>query len=614
MAKTPKPTVEDILHLYDKCKGIYSGLGAVFDEDELLYNLEFAPYLNLPKEFEASGTVLPTASDMVDTCVDHTDVINARVFVNRKGTSNVSLEEAEMMRKFYLGLIHRTSVESTISPWRVAAKHFWLHGLGVLKTVWDADRYPDKPVQSQGQSDDSYAEEIDRWRAESYAQTCPIVIQAVHPRNIMPDPYDIGGRFIFEVQFKLVLDVKSRYPKWGNPLARTSDQLVECVSFWTPEYRCELYDGEPILKIPVARHNYGFLPYVLIDSGLGNVDSKGDPTKKYVGVLRKIASLLVSESRSYSISDIVLAKTAWPWGTIEGPGAEQVEKLDQTFGSYTALPKDTKVVNQSPQVPPQDLQTFLAVTSSYITSHAAPNSIRGLGEEGVRSGNDRQLLIGQASTRYLYASEAFRNGTAKVLANCARLQKNVIPGNVRVWAKTPTDEFDVTVDKNKMREPFTCYVEFAPTDEQDEYRRHDDLERLVSAKIVTPTWATTQMNNVDPEQMEIDRMVEQFKLDPMVQQVVSQYLAGKLMEGLTVRSRAESIKNPPPEIPMIPPTVGSAQPGQTQPGQSQPTGRVGLSNPEIPPIGSPSDLQNKLSGLRRPTAPNQQGTGGGGSR
>ncbi len=612
------PTVEEIISLHTRCSTIYGGLQNQFKEDEQYYELDFRELLNLPEEFKGEGVVLPTARDMVDACVDHTDVTNARVFVNRKGTSLISADEVEMMRKFYLGLIHRTTVESSISPWRTSSKHYWLYGLAVMKTVWDADRWVDKPEQKTDESENDYAGRIDEWRSES-TQSIPIVIQAVNPFTIMPDPYEGGGRFVFETRTELVFDVASKYPRWGNPEGKTADKEVTHISFWTPHYRCELYDGEPVLKVKggVAEHAYGFIPYILIDTGLGNVAHDNDPKKRYVGVLRYIRDLCVSESRNYSINDVVLKRNAYPWFTIEGDNAEAVTVINQRYGVGNKLPRGTKIVQQTPQIPSQAIQQHLAITSDYIAAHAAPNVIHGLGESGVRSGADRRQIIAEAATRYQYSSEAFRNGTAKVLTNCAKLMKNVIPGDIRVWAKTPMDEFDIEIKKDKMKEPFTCYVEFAPVSEEDEYRRHDDLERLAQTGIVTRKWARTQMSNVDPIAMELDEEIEKLKVDPAFQQIITQYATGKLMEALTKRSQAESLENPPPAMPQemtqgVP--QGGIVPSQNITQQGVPRQMISPI-PQVAPLGSAEDLRNKLEQMRSKTPVNPiQGMGGGGNR
>jgi len=606
--KKTKPTLAEVLELYDDTKKRYdeSGLHSVFDSDDTFYELDILNKLNLPVEFQNEGIVLPTGRDLVDVCCDHTDIFNIRVWTNRKGTSQKSEEEQNLLRKFGLGVIYRNNMEASISPLRVAAKHYWMHGLTIIKDVWDADRWAGRPERKEEEEENTYAARIDEWRA-SKQDSIPIVIQAVHPRNIMLDPYYDGGMFVFETREELCFNVKQRFSKWNNPMGKKISEKVEHISFWTKDYRCELYDREPVLKVQggVVQHTYGFIPYVPIDTGLGNLSADNDLKKRYVGVLRYVQGLLLSESRNYSISDVILKRTAFPWGYLKGPNAGSVTEIFQKFGEYNPLPEGVEIVDMAPKVPPEALLTWLSVAANYLAAHAAPASVRGMGEQGVRSGADRRLLIAEASTRYQYSNEAFRHGIAKVLSNCARIMKNVIPGNINVWAKTPTDEFDIEINKDKMNEPFTFYVEFAPISEEDEYRRHDDLERLVKSTIATKKWARKQMSNIDPEEMAIDEEVETLRADPMVQQIVSQYVSGKLMEALTKRSRGESIGNMPPTLPM--------QMGQ----RGQPTEqgrRMAPPIPNTPNIGSAEELQNKLKGMRSPTSMTQQGMGGGGNR
>jgi hypothetical protein len=195
--------------------------------------------------------------------------------------------------------------------------------------------------------------------------------------------------------------------------------------------------------------------------------------------------------------------------------------------------------------------------------------------------------------------------------------KNVIPGSINVWARTPNDEFDIEIKPDKMKEPFTFWVEFAPISEEDEYRRHDDLERLVKSGMVTPGWARRQMSNIDPEAMELDEEVERLKQDPMVQQAISQYLASKIMMELTKRSRAESIENPPPPMPQqMTPNAMNVAPKATNMAQkaTAPGRRMAAPIPEIAALGSAQEQQNKLKGMRSQTPMNEQGRGGGGNR
>lgn len=604
-----KPTVDQILELYDETKNKYAEttIYGEWEKDETFYELDFKALLQLPAEFQEEGIVLPTARDIVDTCTDNTDIYNVRVWTNRKGTSKKSEEEQNLLRKFGLGVIYRNNVEATISPLRTAAKHYWMHGMTVIKTIWDADKWVDRPAQEEGESDEAYAEKIDTWRAYHH-DSMPIIIQAIHPKNIMLDLYHEGGSFIFETREELCFNVNMKYgKKWSNSKGRKTTDRVEHISFWTKDFRCELYDREPVLKGGVVKHDYGFIPYTIIETGLGNLDSKGDLSKRYVGVLRYVRDMLISESRDYSYGDVILKYEAFPWGYLKGDNAQGVTEIFKKFGQYNPLPAGVEIVDMNPKVPPDALLTWLGVASNYLSSHAAPRSVQGLGEQGVRSGADRRLVIAQASVRYQYSNEAFKHGVAKVLSNCARIMKNVVPGSINVWSRTPTDEFDIEIKKDKMNEPFTFYVEFAPISEEDEYRRHDDLERLTKSGLVNVKWARKQMSNIDPDAMELEDAVEMLKTNPAVQQILAQYVQGKLLEALTKKSRAESIEEPPPPINVPPPEGLPAQGGGQTPGR-----RMAPPTPTTTPGG---EMQNQLGALRSPNPINPtQGMGGGGNR
>jgi hypothetical protein len=599
--KESKPSVDEILEITKDLETHYSEVQKNFKSDETFYDLDFKSRLELPKQFQSEGLVLPTARDMVDAFVDHINIDNARVFVNRKGDSQKAMEEAEMLRKFFLGLIHRTNVESTISPWRVAAKHYALYGVTVFEDVYDADRWIDAPVQ-EGEETGDFAKKMDEWRSQHH-NSLPIVISAINPFLVMPDPSTNGANFVIKKQKRKVYEVKTKWPHWNNILGKSTTEEVDDVSYWDGIFRSHIIDSQSVLKVKggVVKHKYGFIPFVIINAGLGNESIDGSPEKRYVGALRYINDLLIAESRDFSIADVVLKRAAWPWGFLKGQNAKAVQKIDMTYGTYNPLPDGVDVHEIVHQTSPEALNAHLYRTSDYISAHAAPRSIRGLPESGVRSGVDRRLMMTEAASKFRYSEQAFKNGTAKVLTNCALLLKNVIPGDVEVWARTPTDEFDCMIKKDQIKEPINCYVEFAPISEQDEYTRHDDLERLVNTGIATRRWARTQMSNLDPVQLERDEERQKIKDDPMVQQVVSQYVSAKLMQALSARGEAETIASPIMKgaNPQVNPELGRMIPGlQNRPG-----------------LGSAEDMQNGLEKLRSQTpAQPFQGQGGGGAR
>lgn len=608
MNRAGKPSIADVLEMTMHVEEFYGERNRRFQEDERFYELEILQDLDLPDELKQYGIVLPTGRDMVDAYTNHIDLNNARISVNRFGTSPLSKKHQENLRKFYYGLLYMTNVMSPISPWRVAGKHHGLHGVAVIKSVWDGERWPGMPERKEEESENDYAERVDEWRSSSH-DSLPIQIQAVNPHNIYPDPAYGGELYIIEKHDRLVVDVKSQFPRWSNPKNSKITEYAKYVSYWSTKHRVTLIDGEPVGKVKdVTPHTYGFIPYTIIDAGLGNIGIEGKPEQRYVGIIRYIFDLLKSESRDYSIADTILAKTAWPWGTIEGDDVNAMSAIKPSFGTYVPIPKGTKVTDMYPQVPPEALNRHLERTAGYIAAHAAPRASQGLSESGVRSSSDRRLVLGEAALRYQYSSEQFKFGGARVFMKCARIFINVVPGPMSVWAKTPYDEFDIGFDielkKDDIKAPFTCHVEFAPFSEEDEYRRHDDLERMVASGIITKRWARTQMSNIDPNAMEIEEEIERLKADPQLQQQKSMLAAQMMQMALAKRGVAMAVNANP--APLSPDGGQPAQPGMPRP-LTQPV-------PNMPIPGSAEEMQKTLQGMRSQTPKSAtQGRGGGGS-
>lgn len=595
--KSDKPTVSEIKTVFEHLNTtVYGNLFRQFDKEQQFYECAFKELLNIPAEFRHEATVLPTARDMVDTFVDHISLSNARVMVNKKGVTNQKNEAAEMGRKFGLGMLYRTNVESDISPWRVAGKHFANHGLGVIKDVWDADIFPGKPKKKRGEAEDAYGIRVSEW-VDKPDYSLPISLLAIHPRNILPDPSYTGRDYIYEHHKKLRFGAWQTFPDLKDKLAGKPEDEVDYISFWTKDWRCDLIDGIPVFGKEVVGHNYGFIPYTLIESGLGNHSIENDPAMRYVGILRYIFDLLVSESKGHSITDVVLMRESMKGGYITGADAEAIGKISQEYGKYTPVgDKDVEFHDWEAKPPPEMLQYHLARMHDMISAHAAPRSLRGMGESNVRSAVDRNMVISQAMKKYQYAEDAFKFGAAKVLENCARIYKHVVPKDARLWARgsSVADEFDQVIKRDDLKEPMNFYVEFAPIAEEDEYRRHDDLERLFKSGISTKRWTRERITDIDPDAMEEQEMVEIVKSTQAYQQSLESLVAYRM------QSEIQLLLPPPPQ-------------GQPPQGQPQEPGRrvVPESSPKPAP-GSAEFIQNQIAAGRRPPMDNQ-GQGGGGN-
>ena len=580
-----KPTWKEILEVYDKSKDKYvkSGLQQAFEKDNKLYELDFLSELNIPAEFKKDATVLHTARDRLDSLVDHTDVSHARIHVNKKRASGPELERMEMLEKFGLGLIHRTNVESDISPLRVSAKHYWLHGVTWIKTVFDRDIW------------------------DNDKSLLPIVIQAVNPSNIIPDPYHNGRDYIFEVRKKLIYDVKQtpwyqEKSKMGIKIKdMPDDEEIEQIEYYDKKYRCLFWDREPVWDVDggVPEHNYGFLPYTAIESGLGNLDIDNNPVKRYVGILRYMEKLLISQSSIYSMCDILTKLETMIGGYITGADANTIPKIKQSYGHWNIIGvKDVTIKSWERKLAPREAYAHLAYITDLIDIHSAPKSMFGLGEEGVRSGADRRLVLAEAQSKLNYSKDAFANGWAQVLAKCARLVKNVVPGNFNIWAKSSAEDFDVSVNKEHFKEPFNFYVEFSPISEEDEYRRHQDLLEMYNGGLYTKEHARSKLSDVDVKALDKQELKELLKGSDPYLMMLANHLTGLISQALGEAG-----------IPM--PPMGSPQGGAQ--------GQGGAGRPLVPGIpdraqpGSQQEMHNQSRYPYKAKVNINQGRGGGGN-
>ena len=544
-----KPTVKDIRELKEKFvnSAEFMKLHGALREDEAYFERDFADKLKLPKQFKDEATILPSARDIVLAAVDHTDIYNARVFVPQhpsfKGDSNAAKEYSEMLRKMWLGIISMTNTHADLSPWRTAATHFWELGLTIVNTLYDPHMWPDKPSRDKYNSEGEYNDAIDLWRSESH-ENLPIVIRPVNPINVLFDPSPGRPAVVMEKYNRMCIDIKQRWPDWGNPLSRKDFDDVEWISYWDGKYYSYLADDEPVLKTDVTAHGYGFCPYRLAFTGMGTVSSDNALSKKAVGLIRHLRDVLVSESRAYSIQDIVMKRAGWPVMFAEGDHAAELQNTSLDYGVMNKMPPGVTIKQLQLAVPPAELMMHYGMASQIIHQHAAPPSVMGLPTEKGMGFHRERILMQEAARKYSYGREAFRHLAEGVLIDAARIIKNVVPDDVRVWAQTPNDEFDIVVKKDQLKEPFVLSLEFSPVDELDEFQRHENLRANVQAGLMSPETAREKgLPNIDAESEAVKIAAYQLLQSPAVQQVIQMYAAQKLQEALVRKELQSQVTN-----------------------------------------------------------------------
>lgn len=586
-----RPTKAWIFDQLTSLRTLYSQRNIAFDLDDMYYELLFRDQLGLPEEYKEDGCVLPTARDIVDAGTNHVSTVFARFLRPMRGTGPEAVAQAEMLRKFDTAMFYRTKIESSISPWRTAARHGCTYGMWCFESLYNPDRLPDEPEREKGETDEDFEARMDIYNGELY-DALPIGIRAVHPRNVYQDP---NGEYVIIEEPKTLMQAKAEWPNiavqltvsgiiQGGITTGTSRNAIQ-ISYFDKRYRAIYVNTTPVLTAAdadgVIGHDYGHVPYVVGFSGLGNEDKSAKPEKQAVGLIRYLRALLRSESFAYSVYNIVLKQQSWPITFVSGPGAAAIANIKLKYGKIYEKPPGVTIEDYIKSPPPEMVMQHMQYTSSVLAASGAPRSIRGLPESGVRSGTDRAQIMNKAKLKYDSILEQMQLSTAKVMSNCTKIVERVVPIDFHIWAKAPDEEFDFRIDRSKIKHHYTTFVEFTPVSPEEEARRHADMMNLVKTEVISAaTGRRRYLPHIDPVAEDIRVEAQKLRNDPAIRQVLAQIVASELAGEVARLVKIKQLK-----AGQLPNLAALSMPGGAQALSAM--GRENLQPAQPPGVGGP---------------------------
>ena len=487
-----KPSLDQINARVEYVEEYYQEAHNQFDLDRTYLDRAFP--IDVPKDVKAYYP--PTAQIALDTGREHVPTNNPRIFVPKASDKPSAQEHKETLRKFYLGLLNRIVSESAISPLDVTVQDLFMTNTGVLKILY-------APVKAKADGSDEY-ETIKR-------NALPIRILSVPARNFYPDPSDVP-EYVIEIYERSAAEIKAKYPNWERPKNASGEYLktVKWVEYHDAQYRCYLAAGEPILKQGVEKHGYGFIPYAWGFAGFGMETPDKDFSKRAQGIIRPLRKMLEEEAYLWSVNHEINKSLAWPTTYIIG--AENLPELEKKPGKIIPLPGNAKIHTDEPGALASGVLQELQMVRNEIFDKTAPRSIRGLPETGVRSGYDRSLMVMEARLRYGSVNTALGRITATILGHAARLLETKIKDDgITIWGREPDrGEFEMVVKGSAVKGHYICYVEFAPAEVEDEYRRANTGAILRERGIISKTRAQEKYAGIiDPEEEQVQIYADQ---------------------------------------------------------------------------------------------------------
>lgn len=535
--------ISEILEIYREMKEYYAALRNQWKEDEQFYDLEISEMLRLPKRFKKNAVVLPTSREVVETAVDHIAPQMWRVTVPRKSESSAAIAQAQKLQRFYEALLHYFDRNATVSPFREGAKHISLYGRSDWRIYVTATHLPDEPRRADFDTEEAYQEAYDGWR-ESRNLTLPYKLYVINPYEVLPDPFNEEPEWVIQLSSKQVGHLGRVYPYWPNKNGLKVTALAEVVEYIDNKVRAVIIDGQPALRTSdgggVVQHRWGVHPFIIGGSGLGYDDTEHRPEKRYIGMLRHIRDVLLAESRSFSIADIVMAASAWPIQVAQGDRANEVPALKLEYGDIQPLPPGVTISNLAPSLPPDLLFSFLQLTNSIVSSQS-PRVLRGLPSPGTTSGFDRQLQLGPAKLRYTPISHSLQNMMTRLCQKTSIISRRVVKGSISLASSATQNDF-ISVSPNDFKNHHAVMVKLNVLEPEDEIRRHQDGIAMVNSNVMSvQDFIRIYRPDTDPDEEFVRIWATRALFSPQVAALTEQAILSRLAQNLGLEGVLEAI-------------------------------------------------------------------------
>ena len=523
---------------------VYSGYFTQLTTNEGLYGLTYP--VDIPKE---KAIVRPaTPRILLDTSVNHVPTNHPVIRVPSMGDEPGQQAHANKLERFCMGLVYRTAMQPK-NAFEIVRKHLSLHGIGILKDVYNPKAYPQK-----GSGEDE--EKFEQRRKEAL----PLLIMPIHPSNFMPEPV-FYPTFVIERAKKTVAAIKNTFPGWKTD--KTFREEVKWYEYWDDTIHCYLADDEVVL--PVQAHGYGFLPYSwgYTDKGLETADS--NPAEAAIGLLTKLEQTIKEDGARWSENHAINTFVAWPTIFFIGADNAMIEPINLGVkpGMAIPLPEGIKLERWLAGEPSPAILSEMALLKNMQEDAVAPPLTRGLGQTGVRSGYDRALGTEEGGLRYEGISQALDKITAKTLSNCLKLVERKVPGPVTVWGVNAMGKTEQeTLAPEDVKGHYIVNVEFAGAEPEKEYRAAQTGANLKQQGIISGRRAMEKYSGVsDPDEELIQIRTEMILNSPEILQIVAQFAATKIQQRLQASMIKEGVPAmPPPPQGMMPPAPAGPMP------------------------------------------------------
>ena len=521
---------------------IWNGYFDKINDDNDYYNGNY-PNIGeiIPREYRESGmgaTIPPTARNAVDNASDHI-LTTPKIFVPAKATDNdqqAQQDLAERKRQFLSAFWHNVEVDYG-NPLAVGRKKLVKDGRIVLKKEIKWEIIPDPPRT------DATRGEKQRFRNQlrKLAQAQFLWRVSVCPNETIvhdiDDPND--PKYVYEFYEIYPDEARRRFPDYADEFYGTDTEKLEFVELYTKPHgddpgshvmwvqgqrvmdEMNPYCWETSASTEEKPHYDGYIPYVIRDSGWGEVNKENDPSDRYVGILRYIHPVLQAEARQLTAVDIqlrystfapVITKNIMDDNTpIEvGPG-KRINLVDDQEINFVKLP----------EVPLSAFQMMDKV-HRYTSELSKLGALGGQPQRGVESATEADLNVRNAAVKLASCVHALQACIAVASRQAFQDIQHILESPITIGGGPRRQASEITIKPSELDDYYAVDVELHTSDrsaiEMRDMMVWSQLYRTYNGMLSAET-AMENSGIENPQQELLKASVNTLFMSPQAQQV-----------------------------------------------------------------------------------------------
>lgn len=368
----------------------------------------------------------------------------------------------------------------------------------------------------------------------------PIWVQTPHPTTVFASP-DFESDYVpHDAAEKVKMTVSSakgmcERNNWKTTWAKDKKptEEVECVFWYSPEWRCVTIDKKPVLKGSVVPNVLKFVPYIIGPAGMGILTGK--PEDYYQGIIAANTGTIDLLTNIMTQLVAINKRFAWPkligmlrdGGNTEAVKKEVGEEFNLSPESVDFLPSDVDELKylesqgSAQALLVQELGMVLGTTSQ-------PIGMGGGSMSGVYSGTHANTRIAYEKTWYKDPFKIHEDVLAVVVGRAFQILDTVIRHPISV---RPTGGPSKTVAPSNIKKGYYCKVKLlADSPEAADIKKH--LGSLAFGGGLYDHQSTlTEFYDLSDDEAEkiVDRRrIDEIEKSPLIQQLLAmQYYAKK---------------------------------------------------------------------------------------